>query len=355
MKFSLRDPWIAAGLLIFVSAPVHAFSLLTNSDFNTDVSGWTATGPWVHNSAVGVFGQLGAAQITSPAAGEYFLSQCADISDVDPGRSVTLAAFVNTVDHNSPVAVEVELHDTADCSGAPLATAGEANASPPTNFFLGLYTPIAVPLTGAQRALVRLKVTSTAAAQTTLFDIATLRYDLVVGGEFGSDLNNWVQTPPGSWQIVSDGVSTPPGAAEATVSAGGFVFLSQCLLVGALPATATYQAWIRVKALDELADYQLSFQFWDNETCAPPGNQVLVQGLLTRPGTLNQWGFFFTTVPRPEEARSVAIFIALNAGQGTPGSRFRVDDFIMTPAGALLNTGDGNFKDGFEPAGTNNP
>lgn len=355
MRVSLGGSLFAASMLFMAATPAHAFSLLSNSDFNTDVDGWTASGPWVHNPAAGAFGQLGAAQVTSPAAGEHTLSQCADISDVGAGRSVTLAAFANTVDHNSPVSVEIELYDNADCSGAPLATAGEASTSPPAGFFLGLYTPIAVPLAGAQRALVRLKVSNTAAAQTTLFDIATLRYDLVIGGAFSSDLNNWVQTPPASWQLVSDGVSTPPGAAEATVSAGGFVFLSQCLLVGALPATATYQAWIRVKALDELADYQLSFQFWDNETCAPPGNQVLVQGLLTRPGNLNQWGFFFTTVPRPEEARSVAVFIALNAGEGTPGTRFRVDDFIMTPAGALLNTGDGNFKDGFEPAGAATP
>jgi len=332
-------------VIIAAAAPAQAFNFLENSAFSDDLSGWDQVGHWTHNPTAGVFGQLGSAEITSPAAGNYSLSQCVDISAVTGGRTVTVAAFTNTVNHGSAVGIDIELFDTADCSGLALKIAGDNRFSPPLNAYTGLYVPIPLPIAGAQRALVRLEVSNTAASQTTQFDIASLRYDLLVGADFNTDLLSWIQTPPGSWQIVAGGLTTPSGVAEATVAADGSVFLSQCLLVDDIPGTSSYSSWIRIKALDELADYQLSFQFYDNQICAPPGNLLFVHGLLTRPATLNQWAFFFTDVPRPIGAQSVAVFVALNPGAGTPGTQFRIDDFIMT-------AGDGVFSDGFETADT---
>jgi len=341
----MRNAACLAVVIIVSAMPAIAFNFLENPDFSSDISGWDQIGPWSHNSSVGAFGQLGSAEVTSTGAGENSLSQCIDITSVTGGRTVTLAAFFNTVNHASLVEIDVEMYDTANCTGSPLLSAGDSDPTPPLNTFSGLYVPIPLPQGGAQRALIRLKVTNSAAAQTTVFDIASLRYDLIIGGDFTTDLNNWVQTPPSSWQLVTDGLTTPTSAAQATVSADGSVFLAQCLLVDDVPGTSIFSGWIRVKALHELADYQLSFQFWDNGICAPPGNQVGVQGLLTRPSAVNQWSFFFASVPKPIGAQSVAVFIALNAGDGTPGTQFIVDDFIMT-------AGDTLFRDGFETGDT---
>ncbi len=337
----MRSVLVLALVITAMAAPVSAFNFLVNPNFSDGITGWDVSGPWVHNPAAGAFGQLGAAEVTSTGAGVNPLSQCVDVSMVAGGRTVTVVGFANDVNHASPYELEIGLYDSTDCSGSPVVTAAQNAATPPTGVFNGLYVPIVVPLAGAQRALVRFAVTNGAASETTQFDIASLRYDLIVGGNFNTDLNSWVQTPPGSWQLVADGLTIPAGAAEATVAADGSVFLSQCLQLGDVPPTPFFSGWIRVKALDELADYQLSFQFWDNGICAPPGNLLSAQGLLTRPGSLNEWGFFFTTVLRPIGAQSVAVFIALNPGGGTPGTQFRVDDFIMTVS-------DISFDDGFE-------
>lgn len=326
----MRTLFIFWSMALLLTPSTEANNLLTNPNFATDISGWSAAGPWSHNASSGAFGQLGAAELVTVSAGDFSLTQCVDISAVTGGQSVTTAVFVNRVNHSAPVGLEVELFDSVDCSGIPLDQAGEPLDVAPMNFFTGIYTPIQLPLSGAQRALVRLQVSADAAGQATLFDIGSVRFDLITEGHFSNSLASWVQTPAGSWSLVDDGLTTPSGAAEGTVSADGSVFLSQCIALPLFPASPGYAAWIRLKAMDELADYQLSFQFWDNGTCAPPGNLVYVQGLLTRPSNVGDWSFFFTNVPRPLSAKSVAVFIALNAGGGTPGSRFRVDDFIMT-------------------------
>ena len=337
----MRSVLVLALVATAMAAPVSAFNFLDNPNFSDAITGWDVSGPWVHNPAAGAFGQLGAAEVTSTGAGVNSLSQCVDVSMVAGGRTVTVVGFANDVNHASPYELEIGLYDSTDCSGSPVVTAAQNAATPPTGVFNGLYVPIVVPLAGAQRALVRFAVTNGAASETTQFDIASLRYDLIVGGNFNTDLNSWVQTPPGSWQLVADGLTIPAGAAEATVAADGSVFLAQCLLLEDVPPSPFFSGWIRVKALDELADYQLSFQFYDNDSCGPPGNLLYSQGLLTRPGSLDVWSFFFTTVFRPIGAQSVVVYVALNGGDGTPGTQFRVDDFIMTVS-------DVSFYDGFE-------
>lgn len=335
--------WLGAAIVLVLGSalPIAAVptNLVSNGGFDDDLASWSATPGWAHTAADGVFGLLGAAELVSSGAGFHTLSQCLPTA-VAAGRSLTAVVFARTVNHSTLVAVRVEAFVDGACSTTTGAAVADGTPTPPVDAWAGYYVPLPMPAgTGSVR--VTLEATTTAAGQITRFDGAQLRYDLIVNGSFTNNLGSWTQTPPGSWSMSTDGVSAPAGSAEAVVSGDGSVFLAQCLPLADVPTTPRFAGWVRVKALDELADYQLSYQFWDHVNCAPPGNFLGAQGLLTRPGDVGEWQFFSTNVDVPIGAQAVVVIVALNAGGGTPGTRFRVDDLILTASNVI-------FWDGFE-------
>ena len=337
-------PVLACTLLQLAAVPGDA-TLLRNPDFSAQLTSWTQeSGAWVHNLGDGIPGPGGTAGTTSAGAGTAALTQCVDVSSVPGGSDLALRAWVITVGHSSLSEVEIELFSAAACGGSLLAAASDPYQTPDAAQWNLTYTTIGVPAGGAASARVRLAITNGAGGEQTRFDAVRLDRSLISNGHFTTGLAGWTQNS-GTWTRVADGLSTPPGAARAVVAGDGSAFLSQCVLLADHQASVAYLPLVRMKAETALDNTILSFLFFDDTACA--GNLLSGPGLIASNTQLNAWETFASGlfVPfavaafPPDGAQSVAIFVALNPGQGTAGAVFLADDFAFVPSDFLFTDG----------------
>ncbi len=342
---------LAFAALVLLPTPSIAY-IVDNTEFKTDLSGWTQTGAWTHNATAGqgFFGSTGYAQ--TAGTGVRALSQCGDVSSVAQGHTVSGGGSFYLEGHTSPVELTIELYSGANCTGSLIGQASDSQGSPASGFFQTLYAPIQIPTGGALSARIGLQV-SHASSVTTRFDSISLRHDLLINGHFTTDMSPWVQTPPASWTRVNQGLGEPKGAAQGVIGdaggGNGQLFLAQCRLLSEVPTTGLLFSVIRIAVtnLGTANSYQLSYQFHAGTTCGAAINAISVEGRLLSPQSVGPFYQFLHFIPVPAAAQSVTVFFAVNPGTGsTPGAFVTLDDWVLTVSSDLV------FEDGFESGNT---
>ena len=108
LSFAGRIAACAMALVcVVVATPSHAIEFLPNGDMPYDLADWTLSGPgsWSHAPGQGIFGVMGAAEVTSSGSGDLSMTYCSDVSDRQPGGSISASGYQRPVNHTSPVSV----------------------------------------------------------------------------------------------------------------------------------------------------------------------------------------------------------------------------------------------------------
>ncbi len=336
------------GLILLAGSvsPASAY-VLKNSEFASDLSGWTPqNGTWSQDSSVGFLG-LGAAKVTA-VAGANSLSQCAELKDMAAGESLRYLVFALAENHTNPVQVSLEVFTTTDCTGGAVETYHRQVDSPT----MGAWTQFNIvnSLPAGSVFSVRAWVTAHASnpGEITLFDFVSITDNLAPNPGFTDDIGGWVTN--GTWSHeAADGNGTPLGSAEVVVdeedcgAGNSCAFLSQCMARDTAPRTPYYFASAEFNALDVAEPYVISILLYsENECSGTLVDQINVNAAVQQVGV---WQRFSTSLTVAKEVESFAMFVGTN--DSTLNSRFRVDTVFLVPSAR-----NEVFFDGFESGTT---
>jgi len=113
----------AAGMLLVLAASGQAQNLVQNPDFNSDISGWTATGSASWNNSLNSPDSPpgGSAELYAAAgAGYVMLVQCVAISNVASSLSLTTEAYLfsDATNTTTPYAIVTAAYADPGCTDA---------------------------------------------------------------------------------------------------------------------------------------------------------------------------------------------------------------------------------------------